>query len=127
MNPTPRCRDDCGSSSLAAALLAPVFVVLMFAAFQAAMWGHARTEARVAANNAATQVARFGASTGAAEGSVFASLADSAIAIDAVDVAISPGSQIVTVTIRGRAQGIIIGTSRPIVVTEAIPLERIVP
>lgn len=120
----PRCRDDRGSSSLAAALLAPVFIVLMFAAFQAAMWGHARTEARVAASSAAAQVARFGAGNGAAEASIYSDLADSALAD--VQVSISPpGSDPVVVTVTARAQGIIIGTSRPISVTAAVPLEEI--
>lgn len=122
----PRCRDDRGSSSLAAALLAPVFVVLLFAAFQAAMWGHARTEARVAASNAAAQVARFGANSGAAEASIRRTLADSPL----TDVRVSispPGSDPVVVTVTARAQGIIIGTSRPISVTTAIPLEQIQP
>ncbi len=119
-----RCRDDRGSSSLAAALLAPVFVVLMFAAFQAAMWGHARTEARVAASSAAAQVARFGAGNSAAEASIRSSLADSALAD--VQVSISPpGSDPVVVVVTARAQGIIIGTSRPVRVTAAVPLEEI--
>lgn len=118
----PPLRDDRGSGSLAAALLAPVFVVLLFAAFQAAMWGHARTEARVAANNAATQVARFGASPGAARAAVQSSLSDDSF--NNVQVQISPpGSDPVIVTVTASAPGIIVGTARPISVTAAIPLE----
>ena len=42
-----RLRGDRGAAtSLAVALLTPMFVFLAFAAFQAAMWSHARTEAR---------------------------------------------------------------------------------
>jgi Flp pilus assembly protein TadG len=119
-----RCRDDRGSTSLAVALLAPVFVVLMFAAFQAAMWGHARTETRVAASSAAAQVARFGASNGAAEASIRNSLANSALTNVTVSIS-PPGSDPVVVTVTARAQGIIIGTSRPIRVTTAVPLEGI--
>ena len=119
-----RCREDRGSVSLAAALLAPVFVVVLFAAFQAAMWGHARTEARVAASGAATQVARFGASQGAAEAAVRSSL--SGDSFTNVSVSFSPpGSDPVVVTVTARAQGILIGTSRPISVTAAVPLEEI--
>ena len=44
-----RLHDERGATSLAVALLTPVFVVLLFAAVQATLWGHARTEARVAA------------------------------------------------------------------------------
>lgn len=85
----PRCRDDRGSSSLGVALLAPVFVVLLFAAFQAAMWGHARTEARVAATDAAAQVARFDASLGAAEAAARSSLAGKPLS--SVNVSIAQG------------------------------------
>lgn len=121
-----RCRDERGSVSLAAALLAPVFVVVLFAAFQAAMWGHARTEARVAASGAATQVARFGASAAAATAAVQTSL--SSDSFSDVRVGISPpGSDPVVVTVTARAQGILIGTSRPISVTVAIPLEEVQP
>lgn len=101
-----------------------MFVVVLFAAFQAAMWGHARTEARVAASGAAAQVARFGASEGAAAAAVRSSL--SSESFSNVQVQISPpGSDPVVVTVTARAQGIMIGTSRPISVTVAIPLEEI--
>ena len=122
---TPRLADDRGATSLAVALLTPVFVVLLFAAVQATMWGHARTEARVAARDAAAQVARFDASPGDAQESALARLADSPMT--GVDIAIASGAELVTVTITATAPGIIIGTSRPISVTEAVPVERIVP
>jgi len=51
--PVPR---DRGSTSLTAVVLTPVFVVIAFAAFQAAMWSHARTEARVMAREVAVLV-----------------------------------------------------------------------
>ena len=57
-----RCRDDRGSTSLAVALLTPLLVILMFAAVQAALWGHARTEARATARRTAALVARSGVS-----------------------------------------------------------------
>ena len=122
---TPRLADYPGATSLAVALLTPVFVVLLFAAVQATMWGHARTEARVAARDAAAQVARFDASPGDAQESALARLADSPMT--GVDIAIASGAELVTVTITATAPGIIIGTSRPISVTEAVPVERIVP
>lgn len=120
-----RWRDDDGSTSLAAALLAPIFIVLLFATFQAAMWGHARTEARVAASDAASQVARFGASQGAAEAAVYSSLAGKPLAD--VNVNWSSNGDLVIVTVTADAEGIIVGTSRPISVTEAVPIESIQP
>ncbi len=121
---TPHARGDGGAASLAVALLTPVFVVLLFAAVQAALWGHARTETRVAARDAAAQVARFGADTDAARTSAHARLAGSAL--NEVSVVVSRGSDLVVVTITGSAPGILVGTSRPISVTEAVPVERIV-
>jgi Flp pilus assembly protein TadG len=118
-------RDDRGSASLSVALLAPVFIVLMFAAVQAAMWGHARTEARVAASDAAAQVARFEASSGAAQASVQARLSGRPLTNIAVSIANT--GDVVVVTVTADAPGIIIGTSRSISVTEAVPVERIVP
>ena len=120
-----RLRGEEGATSLAVALLTPIFVVLMFAAVQAALWGHAWTEARVAARDAAAQVARFGASAGDAQASAQARLAGSPMTD--VAVAVSGGSELIVVTITAQAPGIIIGTSRPISVTEAVPVERIVP
>ncbi len=117
--------DDRGATSLAVALLTPVFVVLLFAAVQATLWAHARTEARVAARDAAAQVARFDASTGDAQASAQARLAGSPMT--GVDVSISTGAELVVVTITASAPGIIVGTSRPISVTEAVPVERIIP
>ena len=117
--------DDRGATSLAVALLTPVFVVLLFAAVQATLWGHARTEARVAARDAAAQVARFDASPGDAEASAQARLAGSPMS--GVNVSIASGADLIVVTITATAPGIIIGTSRPISVTEAVPVERIIP
>lgn len=124
-SPEARLRDDRGATSLAVALLTPVFVVLLFAAVQATLWGHARTEARVAARDAAAQIARFDASPGDARVSAVARLAGSPMT--GVDVSISNGAELVVVTITATAPGIIVGTSRPISVTEAVPVERIIP
>lgn len=117
--------NDRGATSLAVALLTPVFVVLLFAAVQATLWGHARTEARVAARDAAAQVARFDASPGDAQASVQARLAGSPMT--EVNVSIASGPELVVVTITATAPGIVVGTSRPISVTEAVPIERIIP
>jgi Flp pilus assembly protein TadG len=117
--------DDSGVTSLAVALLTPVFVALLFAAVQATLWGHARTEARVAASDVAAQVARFDASPSDAEASARARLAGSPMT--GINVSISASAEIVVVTITATAPGILRGTSRPISVTEAIPVERVIP
>ena len=44
---------DRGSTTLTTVLLTPVFLVVALMAFQAALWTHARTEARVIARNSA--------------------------------------------------------------------------
>jgi Flp pilus assembly protein TadG len=120
------CLDgDSGSTSLSVALLTPVFVVLMFAAVQAALWGHARTEARIAAKTAAVQVARQGLSAGDARAAVRANLADAGI--DDVTISIEDGNGLVVVRVTGQARGILIGTSRGVSVVEAIPVEELTP
>lgn len=119
-----RLDGDAGSTSLTVALLTPIFVVLMFAAVQAALWGHARTEARVAAKSTAVLVARQGLSPGDARATARANLADAGI--DDVRISITPGDGVVVVQITGSARGILIGTSRGVSVTEAVPIEELV-
>jgi hypothetical protein len=114
--------DDSGSASLTTVLLTQVFVVVAFAAFQAAMWTHARTEARALARDAASLVARSGQPVDVVAASAEASLdADSLLTNPAIDVEIR--GSIVVVTVTGRAPGIIRGTSSPIAVVEALPIE----
>lgn len=120
-----RLREDKGSTSLTVVLLTPLFIVLMFAAVQAALWGHARTSARVAARDAAAQVARFDIEAGAAEASALANLTNGNL--DNIDVNIEPRGDLIVVTITGDAPGIFIGTSRRVSVTEAVPVEEITP
>ena len=110
---------------MAAALLTPVFIALMFAAVQAALWGHARTSARVAAHDAAAQVARFDASADAATAAALARLANGDLRN--IDVNVVNNGDLVIVTITGNAPGIIVGTSRPVSVTEAVPIEELTP
>ena len=117
-----RPESDRGSTTLTTVLLTPVFVVVAFAAFQAAMWTHARTEARAVARDAAALVARSGQPAAAVESSAEATLQANAD-LEAPDVEITPQGQFVVVTVTGRAPGIIRGTSTPIEVTEAMPIE----
>jgi hypothetical protein len=119
----PRLRGDHGaSSSLTAALLTPVFVVLAFAAFQAALWGHARTEARVIARDTAALVARSGVLPSDARESAIAILAADTD-LRELDVSVDNDGQLVVVTVSGAAPGIIRGTSTDVSVTAAVPLE----
>jgi hypothetical protein len=119
--------DDAGTaSSLSVALLAPLFVVLAFAAFQAALWGHAKTEARVIARDTAGLVARSGVAEGdarAAAGAILSSDTD----LHNVSVHVTITSGIVTVTVTGDAPGIIRGTSSRVSVTAALPVEEPTP
>ncbi len=62
------------ATSLSIALLTPMFVVLAFAAVQAAMWSHAKTEARVIARDTAALVARSGVAAVDAQSSASAIL-----------------------------------------------------
>ena len=113
---------DRGSTSLTTVMLTPVFVVIAFAAFQAALWSHARTEARAIARDSAAQVARSDVTEAAAQQSATAILrADSDLGDPTVNI--TNNGRFVTVTVTGKAPGIIRSTSSPVSVTEAIPLE----
>jgi len=99
-----------------------VFLVLAFAAFQAAMWGHARTEVRVIARDAAAMVARGGVTPGDAVSSATAVLLSDTDLSSPV-VSISTAGDVVVVTVEGRAPGLIRGTSTHVRVTAAVPRE----
>ena len=66
--------NDRGSTTLTTVLLTPVFLVIALMAFQAALWTHARTEARVIARNSAALVARSHADAAVTEQSAMAML-----------------------------------------------------
>jgi hypothetical protein len=124
---TGRLRGEAGAAtSLSVALLTPLFVVLAFAAFQAAMWSHARTEARVVARDTAALVARSGVSAGAAEASATAVLVADTDLRDIV-VTASTSNGVVSVTVTATAPGIIRGTSTGVSVTSAVPVEELTP
>jgi hypothetical protein len=115
---------DRGSSSLTTVLLTPVFVVIAFAAFQAAMWSHARTEARFVARDTAAQVARGGVPAATAARDAEEVLRrDTDLSAPSVDIRDDPTGRFVTVTVTGRAPGIIRGTSTSVEIVEAVPIE----
>lgn len=123
---TRRWRGDGGSTSLAVALLTPVFVALAFAAWQAALWTHARTEARVMARDTAASIARSNMSESSAVGSAKAVLAADT-ALQDIDVVVARSTGVIVVTINAEAPGILHGTSRDVSVTVAVPIEEITP
>ena len=113
---------DRGSTSLTTVLLTPVFLVIALMAFQAALWSHARTEARVLARNSAALVARSDADPTATAGSALRMLrADTDIRDAHVDIVVS--DDLVRARITGRAPGMIRGTSSGVDVVEAVPRE----
>lgn len=121
---TRRGIDDAGSTSLSVVLLTPVFIVLAFAAWQSALWSHARTEARVAARDTAALVARSGANAGSAAAATESVLA-SDTALRNIDVTINEANGVVIVIVDADAPGIMVGTSRSVSVTVAMPVEEI--
>lgn len=118
----PFCATDAGSTSLTTVVLTPVFVVIALAAFQAALWSHARTEARMVAREVAVIVAQRGGDADLAERSAERNL-DADAPIADVDVVVTSTSGYVVVRVTGDAPGIIRGTSAAIDVSEAVALE----
>lgn len=117
---------DLGAVSLTIILLAPVMVILMFAGFQAAMWNHTRTEARVIARETAVLVARDRMPSSQAAAAALLSLANDSV-LTGSNVAINTTPTVVIVTITGDAPGVLRGTSAPVRVMVAVPLEGWVP
>jgi Flp pilus assembly protein TadG len=117
---------DRGSTSLTIVLLAPLLLLMMFAGFQAAMWNHTRTEARVIARETAVLVARDHVSAAQAEAAALTSLGNDSV-LSKAKVKVTPTVTDVVVTITGDAPGILRGTSAVVTVTVAVPLEGWVP
>ena len=118
--------SDRGSASLTIVLLAPVLLMLMFAGFQAAMWNHTRTEARVIARETAVLVARDRLPATQAIASASRSLADDSV-LSRARVSVDTTATLVTVTITGNAPGLLRGTSAAVRVIVVVPLEGWVP
>ena len=117
---------DRGATSLAVVLLTPLFIVLAFAAVQAALWSHARTEARVIARDTAALIARSAVGDGDAQATARTILeADSDLTDVTIEVDRSNG--VVAVTVDAMAPGILRGTSVEVRVTEALPVEELTP
>lgn len=113
---------DVGSASLTIVLLAPALLVLMFAGFQAALWNHTRTEARVVAREAAVLVARDHLNDQQASAAAATTLARDSL-LNHTRVTVHSNATDVIVTISGDAPGVLRGTSAAVRVTVALPLE----
>ena len=122
LRPSASAEVDRGSTSLTTVLLTPVFLVVGLMAFQAALWSHARTEARVLARNSAALVARSHADSSATEVATLAMLRTDTDIRDAHVVIVVSGD-LVQARITGRAPGMIRGTSMGVDVVEAVPRE----
>jgi hypothetical protein len=116
---------DRGSTSLTIVLLAPIVTALMFVGLQAALWNHARTEARVVARSIAALVARDRMPAAEATAAARESLAGSELHEAQVQVSSDGGN--VTVSITGDAPGILRGTSQTVRVSVRLPIEGWVP
>ena len=103
-------------------VLTPVFVVVALAAFQAALWTHARTESRAIARDAAVLVARAGEASEAVEASA-AQLLDGEVRLTESVIDIDDGPELVTVTVRGSAPGMFRWMQTEFEVVEAVPRE----
>lgn len=120
--------DDTGAATtVSLVLMLPVLTLLLFAAVQAALWNHARTEARATARSTAALVARSGANPADAERDAEANLA-SRSDLEEVDVTVTVtaaggGGGTVVVRVTGNAPGIVIGTTSSVDVEIAMPIE----
>lgn len=115
-------QSDQGSTSLTTVLLTPVFVGLAFTAFQAAMYTHARSEARSVARDAVVLVARHGEQPEQVEASAEGILRDADL-LSATDLDIRVEGGLVVVRVTGNAPGIIRGTAAGIDISESLPIE----
>ena len=113
---------DRGSASLTTVVLTPVAMMVALMAFQAALWTHARTEARAIARDAAVLVARSGVSEEAAEASA-QQLLNEQQSFTSSSVDVEDEDMLVVATVVASAPGMFRFTSREIVVREAVPLE----
>jgi len=111
---------------LTVVLLAPLLLVLMFAGFQAAMWNHARTQARVVARETAVLVARDHLPAAAAEQVATTSLVNDSL-LTSPHVSVGSTDAAIVITISGRAPGLLRGTSSAVTVTAAVSREGWVP
>jgi len=110
------------SSSLATVIMTPIVVVLALASVQAALWGHARTEARVVAQETAALVARAAVAPDQAE-RIAVDLLGTQGDLRNVEVSISEDPSMVLVSVSAQAPGIVRGTFAAVSVRAVAPTE----
>ena len=117
--------DDVGvATTVSLVLMLPVLTLMLFAAVQAALWNHARTEARAMARATAALVARAGANpTDAAHDAESNLSARSDLNNVDVTITITSGGATVVVRVTGNAPGIVVGTTSTVDVEVAMPVE----
>ena len=116
--------DIGAATTVSLVLMLPVLTLLLFAAVQAALWNHARTEARAMARTTAALVARAGANPIDAERDAEANLsARTDISNVNVTITVAPAGGSVVVRVTGEAPGIVVGTTSSVDVEVAMPVE----
>ena len=111
--------DDRGVA--ATVVLFPIFAAVTFMLVQAVFWQNDRQLVAAAADRASAAVALFDSSEGDAEAVALAQLASAGL--EDVTVAISRGTEATTVTIRGRAPGLLSGMSVAVSARSVTPSE----
>ena len=115
-------RDGGAAATVSIVLITPMLVFICLAAFQTALWNHARDESRAIARSTAASVARGDTTIADARADAVANLTANSDLTDIV-ATITTGAEHVTVTIRAQAPGVLIGTRTPVTVTVALPVE----
>lgn len=115
-------RGDRGTATISTIVLVPVLLVVMTIGVQAALHAHARTEARFIAQEIAALVGRAGLGIEEAR-SVATGVLVAETDLAEVEVGVVIDAEIVVVTVRARAPGLLRGTSSPIVVHGVVARE----
>jgi hypothetical protein len=121
----PLAGDAGSATSLSMVLIVPVFCVLATMTVQAAMWGHARTEARVAARETAVLVARRDLDTESAAAAL-RRVIEAGSGVDhlsSLSVEVVEEASTVSVRVTGSMPGLVHGLAAPIDVVETMSLE----
>lgn len=120
---TPRRRGERGGvQSTEFVLIAPALILVIFGGMQVAVWYHAKDVVLSAAQTAADVERVAGRSGGGAAAA--AAVAERG-GVDDVSVGVDRGAQLVTVTVRGRADMFIDLPLSTITQTVTVPRERV--
>lgn len=112
-----------GDGPVSAAVIAPVFLAVLFLAIQAGLWGHARTVASAAAQVGAVSARGLNATTEAGA-AARAYLAQTGGGLSDVTVTAARADQ-VTVTVTGTAPTLVPGVTLRVDATSTAPVDRL--